>query len=165
MDLQQGLAPGMLHASTLLPFDPTDPPRTFRAVVIEEDVEFGPKAGADEGIRPRATLVEIVPRPRAVASSRLIDAVDALLARAVTFDTPNRRRTHPSSRGRRPRAAFRVDPLWADPGQHLVIYSPEPDTASYDSIQILASRATQPRPQREPAHAPADDEAPAKDGR
>src|SRR3954454_1563265 len=34
---------------------------------------------------------------------------------------------------------FESAPLPLDPGQHLVIYSPEPDTASYAAVQILAS--------------------------
>jgi hypothetical protein len=59
---------GLLAVTTLLPFDPTEPPGEFRAVVIEEDFAFGPKvSSAPEEARARATLVEIVPLPRAVA--------------------------------------------------------------------------------------------------
>ena len=59
---------GELAASTLLPFDPTEPPGEFRVVVIEEDFTFGPRiSGAPEEARPRPTFVEIAPLPRAVA--------------------------------------------------------------------------------------------------
>lgn len=59
---------GLLAASTLLPFDPTEPPGEFRAVVFEEDFAFGPRiSSAPEESRARATWVEIVPLPRAVA--------------------------------------------------------------------------------------------------
>lgn len=60
--------PGLLAASAMLPFDPTNPPGEFRAVVIEEDFAFGPKiSSAPEETRPRVTYLEIVPLPRAVA--------------------------------------------------------------------------------------------------
>ena len=39
---------------------------------------------------------------------------------------------------------FESTPLPADPGQHLVIYSPEPDTPSHTALQILASWAARP---------------------
>jgi hypothetical protein len=59
---------GLIAATTLLPFDPTEPPGEFRAVVIEEDFAFGPKiSSAPEEPRARATWVEIVPLPRPVA--------------------------------------------------------------------------------------------------
>ena len=59
---------GLLAATALLPFDPTEPPGEFRAVVIEEDFAFGPKiSSTPEEQRARTTLVEIVPLPRAVA--------------------------------------------------------------------------------------------------
>jgi transcriptional regulator with XRE-family HTH domain len=59
---------------------------------------------------------------------------------------------------------FESTPLPADPGQHLVIYSPEPDTPSYASIQILASWAAQPRHPLEPAHASTFDDTTSRDG-
>jgi transcriptional regulator with XRE-family HTH domain len=44
-------------------------------------------------------------------------------------------------------------PLPADPGQYLVVYSAEPDTASYAALQILASWAARPREEQPAADA------------
>ena len=53
---------------------------------------------------------------------------------------------------------FESTPLPADPGQHLVIYSPEPDTPSHTALQILASGAARPH------QAPDSDQEPADRG-
>jgi hypothetical protein len=51
---------------------------------------------------------------------------------------------------------FESTPLPADPGQHLVIYSPAPSTPSYTALQILASWAAQPNPAHDSSSAAGD---------
>lgn len=58
---------GSLVARLALPFDPTEPPGTFRLLVLEEDRAFGPRGLMDgEGVRARVTFAEVVPLSRAV---------------------------------------------------------------------------------------------------
>ena len=58
---------GSLVARLTLPFDPTEPPGTFRLLILEEDRAFGPRGLMDgEGVRARVTFAEVVPLSRAV---------------------------------------------------------------------------------------------------